>query len=185
MEDAEILRLFAARDELAVAKIQQLYGNQCRRLAERILGSREDAEECVSDACFQLWNTIPPERPDNLQAYLTTVTRNLALNRLKHNQRLRRGGGQTAAVLDELEECIPSADSVEQEYDRRAFIEALERFLDTLSADARKIFVQRYWNMHSCKEIAEAYQMTEVKVRVTLTRTRSKLKLFLEKEESR
>lgn len=185
MEDAEILRLFAERDERAIREIEQLYGNRCRRLAERILGSREDAEECVSDACLQLWISIPPECPNNLQAYLTTVTRNFALNRLKHNQRLRRGGGQATAVLDELEECIPSPDSVEREFDRRTFIAALERFLDTLSADARKIFVQRYWNMHSCKEIADAYQMTEVKVRVTLTRTRNKLRAFLEKEESR
>ena len=184
MEDAEILRLFAERREQAIAETEQKYGSRCRRLAERILGSREDAEECVSDASLRLWESIPPEQPSSLPAYMTAVTRNLALNRLKENQRHKRGGGQVPAVLDELAECIPAADSVEQEYDRRTFLAVLEQFLDTLSADARRIFVQRYWYMHSCREIADAYQMTEVKVRVTLTRTRSKLKAFLDKEDA-
>ena len=183
MNDAELLRLFLERSERAIAETEQKYGGFCRRLAQRILANSEDAEECVNDALLQAWNTIPPEHPDNLPAYLNVLTRNLALNRLKASKRLSRGGGEIPAVLEELAECVPSADSVEAEYDRRSFLQALERFLDTLSRDARVIFVRRYWYMNSCREIADAYQMSESKVRVSLTRTRRRLKAFLEKEE--
>lgn len=182
MDDSELLRLFLERSERAIAETEQKYGNMCRRLAQRILENVEDAKECVNDALLTAWNSIPPEKPANLPAYLNVLTRNIALNRLKANNRIMRGGGQIPAVLDELAECVPAAETVETEYDRRSFLAALERFLDTLPHDARVIFVRRYWYMNTCREIADAYQMSESKVRVTLTRTRRKLKTFLEKE---
>lgn len=184
MDDTALLRLFQERSERAIAETEQKYGGLCRRLAQRILDNSEDAEECVNDALLSAWNSIPPEEPANLAAYLSALTRNIALNRLKANNRIRRGGGQIPAVLDELAECIPAEGSVEAEYDRRSFLAALERFLDTLPRDARVIFVRRYWYMNTCREIADAYQMSESKVRVTLTRTRRKLKAFLDKEDA-
>lgn len=182
MNDSELLGLFSERNERAITETQQKYGHLCTALAERILGSREDAEECVNDALLSAWNSIPPECPRNLPAYLNVLTRNIALNRLKADNRFKRGCGQIPAVLDELAECIPAAETVEAEYDRRSFLGALERFLDTLPRDTRVIFVRRYWYMNTCREIADAYQMSESKVRVSLTRTRRKLKVFLEKE---
>ncbi|MBR3045311.1 MAG: sigma-70 family RNA polymerase sigma factor [Oscillospiraceae bacterium] len=184
MHDSEILRLFAARCERAIAETEQKYGRECRRLAVRILGSDEDAEECFSDALMKAWSTIPPQQPDSLAAYLHVITRNLALNRRKENSRLRRGGGTVPAVLDELADCIPAAETVEAAYDERSFLRRLERFLDTLKPDARKIFVRRYWYVNSTREIAEMYRMSESKVRVSLTRTRRKLKTYLEKEDA-
>ena len=184
MDDPEIIALYEARDERAVSETQAQYGSRCRRFAQRILGSSEDAEECVNDALLKVWETIPPQHPESLAAYLTVLTRNIALNRLKAEHRQMRGGGQIPAVLDELAACIPAADTVESVLDRHSFVAALERFLDTLSHDARVIFVRRYWYMNSCREIADAYSMSESKVRVSLTRTRKKLKVFLIKEDA-
>lgn len=184
MDEQELIALYMSRDERAVSLTEQQYGSRCKHFAERILGSSEDAEECVNDVLLRVWESIPPQKPESLAAYLNALTRNIALNRLKANSAQFRGGGQAPAVLDELAECIPAADSVEQELDRRSFLDALQRFLDTLSHDARVIFVRRYWYMNSCKEIAEAYHLSEVKVRVSLTRTRKRLKAFLEKEDA-
>ena len=117
MDEAALLNLFAARDERAISETQQQYGGLCKRFADRILENSEDSEECVNDVLLKAWNTIPPQQPENLAAYLTTLTRHIALDRLKASRRLRRGGGQTAAVLDELSECIPAPDSVEAEYE--------------------------------------------------------------------
>lgn len=183
MNDSELTALFRAKSERAIAEAQKKYGSMCRQFAMRILGNSEDAEECLNDMWLQAWRSIPEHPPDNLPGFLSALTRRIALNRLKANNRLMRGGGQTPAVLEELSDCIPAPDSVEAEYDRRRFLEALTRFLDTLSHDARVIFVRRYWYLNTSAEIAEAFQMSDSKVRVTLTRTRKKLKAFLEKEE--
>ena len=59
---------------------------------------------------------------------------------------------------------------------------AYERFLDSLSSDVRTIFVERYTNLRTSREIAAEFRITESKVRITLMRTRKKLKAYLEKE---
>lgn len=60
--------------------------------------------------------------------------------------------------------------------------DVLDRFLDELPAETRKIFVRRYFYISPVKEIADEYGLSESKVTVTLFRTRGKLKSVLEKE---
>ena len=49
MEDAQIIGLYWARDEGAIPASDEKYGGLCRALSRNILGSSEDAEECVND----------------------------------------------------------------------------------------------------------------------------------------
>ena len=63
MDDTKIIELFWARKEDAIAETDAAYGKKLRILANRILGSREDAEESVSDTYMKTWETVPPQRP--------------------------------------------------------------------------------------------------------------------------
>lgn len=183
MDDSKIVELFFDRSELAISETGKKYGRYCHYIAYNILRNNEDAEECVNDTYLRAWNSIPPKRPNKLQTYLGKITRNLALNMLEKSTAQKRGKGQIPLVLDELAECIPdkrsSTDIVEDLYVK----ELLDRFLDVLPAETRKIFVRRYWYMSPVKEIAREYNLTESKVTVTLFRTRKKLKEFLEEED--
>jgi RNA polymerase sigma-70 factor (ECF subfamily) len=182
MDDSKIVELFFDRSELAISETSKKYGRYCHYIAYNILRNNEDAEECVNDTYMRAWNSIPPKRPNKLQTYLGKITRNLALNMLEKLTAQKRGKGQIPLVLDELGECIPdersSTDIVEDMYIK----ELLDRFLDALPAETRKIFVRRYWYMSAVKEIAREYNLTESKVTVTLFRTRKKLKEYLEEE---
>ena len=60
---------------------------------------------------------------------------------------------------------------------------ALNSYLQTLKPEIRAIMVQRYVNLHSVREIADAYQISESKVKLVLMRARKKLRKYLEKEE--
>ena len=182
MTDTELLALYEARDERALTVTKSQFGRMCMNIANQILRNTLDAEECVSDALLQTWNAIPPERPKNFAAYLSTVTRNAALTRFRKENREKRGGGTVPLILDELSECIRDNENVESEYDRRALRESIQQFLDTLSADARTVFVRRYISMYDIKDIAEEYEMSESKVKVSLMRTREKLRKYLKKE---
>jgi len=177
-----IVELFFDRSELAISETSKKYGRYCHYIAYNILRNNEDAEECVNDTYLRAWNSIPPKRPNKLQTYLGKITRNLALNMLEKLTAQKRGKGQVPLVLDELAECIPdersSTDIVEDMYIK----ELLDRFLDALPAETRKIFVRRYWYMSAVKEIAREYNLTESKVTVTLFRTRKKLKEYLEEK---
>ena len=182
MEDNAIIDLYFARDEQAIAETDRKYGNYCYGIANRILSSREDCEETVSDTYYKTWNAIPPRRPNKLSAFLGRITRNLALNRYNRETARKRGGGQIALAAEELAECLPDPNTVERQIEDRALAELLNRFLAGLPGETRKIFLRRYWQLCSVKEIGALYGISESKVKMSLMRTRGKLKRFLEQE---
>lgn len=103
MEDAQIIDHFFRRDPEAITAVQEKYEKRCLAAAGHILPDRRDAEECVSDVWLRLWNAIPPERPRSLAAYITTVTRRLALDKCDYNRAAQRRSDLTVA----FEEACP------------------------------------------------------------------------------
>ena len=136
----------------------------------------------VNDTYLRAWNSIPPKRPSKLQTFLGKITRNLSLNKWEKLSAEKRGAGQTSLILDELSECIPAEQDAVNTVENMVIRDVLDRFLDELPAETRKIFVRRYFYMSPVKEIADEYGLSESKVTVTLFRTRGKLKSVLEKE---
>lgn len=180
--DAELIGLFIQRDQTALAGTQQKYGGLCRSIAKNILGSREDAEECLNDALLKIWESIPPNRPENLSGYLVTVCRRLAIDRRRGALREKRGGGMPELPLDELSACLASPDRPEDVFDGRALTDAVNRFLDTLPAETRVMFILRYWYCLPVSEIAAEVGGGASRVKMTLMRTRKKLRACLEQE---
>lgn len=182
MEEKDIIELYWARSECAIAETDQKYGKLCYRIAFNILANRQDSEECVNDTYLKAWSTMPPKRPRKLSAFLGKITRNLALNRYEKNTAEKRGGGEVPAALEELAECIPDPVSVESAVENSILVDRLNAFLEGLPAEPRKIFMRRYWQVCTIQEIAQLYGISESKVKVSLFRTRSKLRSFLEQE---
>ena len=182
MDDKQIIDLYWARSESAIAETGKKYGKLCHRIAFNILANAQDSEECVSDTYLKAWSVIPPKRPVKLSTFLGKITRNLALNRYEKYAAEKRGGGEVPVALDELTECVPDPNSVEQMVDGRILVDKLNVFLEGLPVEARKIFMRRYWEVCSIQEIAEIYGISESKVKVSLFRTRGKLRSFLEQE---
>lgn len=179
MEDAKIVQLYWDRSEQAIPATADKYGSYCTSIARNILGDPGDAEECVNDTYWKAWNSMPPNRPAILSTFLGKITRNLSLNKYKHNTADKRGGSQAEVVLDELAELVSGADSVEQELDRKELIKAIDRFLGTLSAEQRAIFVRRYWYFDHVSDLAVRFGRSQNYVSVTLIRLRLKLRNYL------
>lgn len=180
--DHEIIALLQKRDEHGISLLREQYGSLCHSLAYRILGRQEDAEECVSDAMLMIWNNIPPDMPDNLQAYLVTLVRRSAIDRLRSDTCQKRGGAYFAQSLDELAEDLPSAESVDAAVDQRELSRALLSFLMTLKPETRHIMMQRYYFAMSLQEISDINKLSLSKVKMTLMRTRAKLIDYLKQE---
>lgn len=182
MTDNEIIELYWNRNEAAITATADTYGNYCYSIAYNILYNNEDAEECVNDTWMNAWKSIPPNRPNRLSTYLGRITRNLSLNRYKLLTTQKRGKGQVALALSELEECVPSQTDLDQITDEMVLISSIEAFLFAQPQTERNIFVGRYWYLYSIRDLARAYRMSESKVASLLYRMRMKLKLHLEKE---
>ena len=179
MDDREIILLYLARDESAIAETGRKYGGYCHAIAYRILQSHADAEEIVNDTYLKTWNTIPPAEPTALSSYVGMLCRGLSLNRYRADHAKRRGGYSIDVALEELEACL----SEEVDFpDEIALRDALNRFLASLPQQTRIIFLRRYWYFCPIEEIARSLSMGESSVKMQLLRTRNKLKTYLKKE---
>lgn len=182
MDDDKIVELFWQRAESAIRETEKKYARYIKYIAYRILGNHEDAKECENDVYLKTWNSIPPNRPNVLPAFLAKITRNLALDKYDKLKAKKRGAGQVDIVLEELSDCIPDPDSVSDLADGFALSKAISEFLHTLPEQTCNVFVRKYWYMSTNREIASLYHISETNVGSILHRTRILLKDYLEKE---
>ena len=182
MEDSRIIELYESRDQQAISQSDMKYGGYCYSVGYNILGVREDTEECVNETWLRAWNSIPPQKPRMLSAFFGRITRNIAFDRYRASKAAKRGKGEIAAVLEELDECIPDNDTTESLCDGRHLEGLINEFLGELQERDRNIFLQRYWFATPIKEISKKHAMNLNTVKASLFRSRNKLKALLEKE---
>ena len=176
MDDNKIVELYWNRDETAIKETKDKYSNYCFTIANNILHNQEDSEEALNDTWLA---AMPPHHPLILSTFLGKITRNLSLNKWRMLSADKRGGGQTAVSIDELEECIPDERNIRESLEAEIIAESINDFLGDLKESERKVFVCRYWYFDSIDEIARRYGITQSKVKMMLKRTRDKLKDYL------
>jgi len=180
MEDQKILRLLWERAECAIEALAKRFGKRLMAIATNILGTVQDAEESVNDTYLAVWNAIPPKKPDPLAGFVYKTGRNISLDRLKYNTATKRDGRYDASI-DELANCIP-APALEETVDAKELGTAINRFLGTLSADNRALFLRRYWFGDPVQEIARDLNLRQNAASVRLNRMRMQLRTYLIKE---
>ena len=182
MIDQQLIELYFARSEQAIAETAKQYGSMCYTISYNILHKREDAEECVNDTYLSAWNHIPPTRPSIFSVYLSRITRNLSIDRWRENHAGKRGKGQVPMAAEELEYCLTKGDNPEKAYLQKELTAVLNEFLGTLPQAERKVFVARYWYLDAIGDIANNFGFSVPKVKNMLMRTRRKLKKYLEQK---
>lgn len=182
ISDHEIVTLFWQRDERALQETQMKYDKYLNKIAYNILSDAEDSKESVNDTYLRAWNSMPPNRPNILSAYLAKITRRLAIDIFRKRNSLKRQGSQYADSLSELETDISVGNTTGQEVDVHLLAEAINRYLRSISEEARNIFICRYYFSDSLKDVAAYLHISESKVKSSLFRSRSGLKEYLEKE---
>lgn len=179
MTDQERIAGLFRREESALDEIQQTYRAYAASIAVNILGSRESAEEICSDVWLRLWQSIPPNRPDNLRLYIGRLTRNRALSSLESERAIKRSA--IRVQLEELQECLPDK-SRSVEPDSIALRELMTDFLRRLPREKRLIFVRRYYYGDTVPEIAQRLGCKTSRITGILYRIRQELKSRLEQE---
>lgn len=182
MDDKAIIELFFARSERAIKELDMKYGKLCHKISSNILHNRQDAEECVNDAYLGIWNTIPPERPNPLLAFLCKIVRNISIMRYHASTAIKRNSSYDVA-LEELEGCLAAPTTVEKELETSELTYIIDSFLETLTQENRVIFMRRYWFSDTYADIAEQVGLTEKNVSVRLTRIRKQMRDYLMERE--
>lgn len=182
MEDTEIVNLYWARNEDAIAQTTRKYGAYLDKVAYNILANLEDSQECVSDTYLAAWRSMPDNRPKNLRTYLGKIARQVSIDLYRKRNRIKRYASEYAVSLEELGDSFTDGRTPETEVDVKLLTDAVNRFLRTLPEDARNSFLGRYYFFDSLKEVARYCSMTESKCKSLLYRTRQSLKAWLQKE---
>lgn len=174
-----------ARQELAIEAVRAKYGRLLYSIAEKLTGSKSDAEEVLNDTLMRLWQNIPPANPQNLRAYACKTARNAAFKQLEYNLAQKRNCG-SELFLDELEAVLPDKDSG-RPFENIDLKLLLDGFLRGMRPLHRAIFLKRYFFFDSVPEIAADLGITRARVTSILFRARKKLKetVYAKGEESK
>lgn len=172
--DTKIIELFFNRSEEALSELSAKYGRLCSKIAYGILKNNEDTEECINTSYMCLWNSIPPQKPASLRAYLCTVVRNNAFALYSKNKYRCCENS-----FDELSGIITNKLTVEDMSDGTALAEIINSFLAETEDKNRKIFMARYYYNMSVAEIAAKLSLSESAVKTRLSRLRQSLRTYL------
>lgn len=182
LNDSEIIDLFWQRDEKAIAETDKKYRSHLLAVANNILHDRLDGEECLNDVYAGAWNAIPPSRPENLCAFLTTVMRRIAVNRYHSNRKKSNIPSEMTVALSELESFLGEED-LSEAIDAYRLGGIISDFVRALSQRGRFIFMSRYYMANTVDQIAKDLGVSRSTVNKELAIIRKTLKEKLESED--
>ena len=179
LSDDEIIALYWARNENAIKHTDEKYRAYLLTVANNILQDMQDSEECLNDTYLAAWNTIPPERPYLLKAYLSAIIRNQSLMVGRKQGRQKRAVHSQAISLSDLEDVL--ADTRETD-NTLLLASVMDAFLSELDKEQRFIFIGRYYYGKQIENIAREMGVSRSKVNKKIAYIKQSLKQVLEKE---
>lgn len=182
MLDNQIIDLYLARDESAIAETARRHGAGLRQISLNIVGDAPSAEECENDTYLQAWNSIPPAEPrSHFFGYLAQIIRRLSIDLCRHRTRLKRSA-QIVSLSYELQQCIPAPDDTPCRMEAAELAKIISNFLADQPRQHRQIFLRRYWYLDSVADISLRFSISQSKVKTSLWRTRNAPREHLEEE---
>jgi RNA polymerase sigma-70 factor (ECF subfamily) len=182
MTDEAIIDLYWKREERAISETDKKYGKYLYTIAYNIVRDRLDCEECLNDTYLGTWNRIPPTRPNVFHVFLSKIMRNIALDRFRHSHAEKRVPPEMIVSLNELDECMLSNPSLEEEYTVRAMAGVINNYLESLNSKRQLIFISRYYYCDQISAIATMLHASEATVYRELATIRQELKKAFKKE---
>ena len=161
MSDEKIVDLYWQRDEQAIKETDIKYKKFLLSVAMNIVHDMCDSEECLNDTYLSAWNTIPPERPYLLKAFLAAIIRNQALMVGRRQKAQKRAAMSQAVSLSELEDVLAD---VRETDDAHMLAMVIESYIASLDKDQRYIFLGRYYFGKSIDDIASEMGVSRSKV---------------------
>ena len=182
MSDEMIIALYWKRDERAIRETDFKYRKYLFAVAFGIVHDRGDCEECLNDTYMDAWNSIPPTKPNVLQAFLVTIMRRTAIDRYKTKKRKKRLSSELAVSLSELEGVIADEGDIASETDAKELGRVISDFVRSLSERRMYIFMSRYYVARPIGEIARLLGCSESTVNKEISAIKGELKRKLERE---
>lgn len=141
-----------------------------QRVALRMLGNVEDAEDMVQEVYTKLWGKRE-ELPDvqNMEAYCVALTKNMCIDRLRLAEVDR-------VDVDDVPLSLAAADDVASLLERQDAVEQVKLIIETLPEKQQQVITLRDIRDCTFEEIEEQTGLTAVNVRALLSRARKTIR---------
>ena len=146
-----------------------------QRVALRLLGNTEDAEDMVQEVYMKLWSkrdALPDVK--EVEAYCVTMTKNMCIDRLRMAEVEKED-------VDEVPIMLAATDDVEAQVERRDTVEQVKQIIETLPEHQQQVITLRDMEDCSFEEIVEQTGLTAVNIRMLLSRARKTIRERLKK----
>ena len=183
--DDVIISLLQLRDESALEMINTKYGRLIKSVAFNVYRSDTVAEECLNDTLLSIWDTIPPNEPESMSAYALTISRRKAIDRVKAVTAKKRAIPEATEYSEMLDELAFAEDIADAVVDKIELGRILSKFLRTLSAKNREIFMRRYFDVELVSSISANMHISKNALNIRLSRMRKELAKILDEEVSK
>jgi len=155
------------------------YSERLYRMAFRMMGNREEAEDMVQEAYVKLWkmrNELPSY--NSIEALAIRITRNLCLDGLR-----KRKTGLEAYKSQEVQK-IEFDMNPHETLENKEDAEMMHRLINTLPEPQRSLIHLRHIEGKEYDEIATMVNMNVNAIRVSISRARKQMREILEKQYS-
>lgn len=180
VDDAELARRVAERDEAAIRLLMRRHNQRLFRTARGILRDDAEAQDALQEAYLKAIHAIGTFRSDaRLATWLTRIVVNESLGRLR---RTRRGAEVIRLEADlpageappaDMADTAPTPEASAMQSEARRIIEAK---IDELPDAFRTVFILRAVEELSVEETAAALDIPEATVRTRFFRARAMLR---------
>jgi RNA polymerase sigma-70 factor (ECF subfamily) len=165
-DDDYLVRAAQGGDVRAFEGLVRRHGPRAHRVAVRMLGSADDAQDATQDAFVKAWLDLDRFRSESaFGTWLYRIVVNVCLNRL-------RGQRRTEPLPDTLTDVLPGPHRV---VETGSQVEQLMKEILRLTPDQRAPIVLREIEGCSYEEIADILGLTVAAVRGRLHRARAEL----------
>jgi len=171
MREKELVAKLRQRDETAMEALLTRYTPLIRYVIAPILNDPREQEECIADVAMRIWEKAASFdlKKGSLTTWLTVISRNAALNRLRD----RRWQNQTEALEEQMADPGPGPEEYLLQKER---IQLLQQAVEELLPGEKNLFYRKYYYRQSTAQIAAELGMTERAVEGRLYRIRKQLK---------
>ncbi len=151
--DAELFQALGAGDRAALGILYDRYGVLVYRLALKVLGNKQDAEDLAQDIFINLENSTSynPGR-GTMQAFLMVMTRSRAIDRIR---KIRSQSASLQKWGSGISSLSTSAVNPMEKVSNHEISEQVKAALQDLPAKHRQVLEMAYYEGQSQSEIAQ------------------------------
>ena len=179
--DDQIIDMYWERNPDAIQETDQKYGSLLRKVAYNVLFDDLDCEECKNDTYLRIWNSIPTTKPTAFSAFITHITRCIAIDRYKTKHSKKRIPSHLIAPIEELKQLASNDLSLEDAYDAKVVGALITEYLRGLDDRQKYIFMDRYYMAEPVEKIAADLSISVRTTYREIDKLKQGLREYLEK----